>query len=798
MGYLVGCCEWIENNFYVMVCVWSNATTITYSLGTSRNYEPLWFVIQLAIGAAFHVRGGITFWKTMNACAVCTALIILVYIFGAMTSHTDQFYNSPFEGKPEYTFQGGAGAFFRSLHAPTWFYIGCETSMIAVSKINNGTDVVPKALRMTFVGLAVISFWMLFCVKATQTEDWSNLVGSNYPLSYGFAKNLHWDYRLAALLTIPPNMSSILGFLYASELTTHSMAMSGLMPIYLRKTNGVNQVPLNALFSCVALQFVLLMYFWAVSSGKNSGVMFQVCLLGATLSYVGIFGAYIRFSNRYESMERKYRSPYGTIGAYVGILVFGVTFCSIVYSNLGNGGLYLFLAFVLVISVYYYFYAESHQCFSIIEQRSFMKAYILNANKKRKLSRWSRFCYDIQDLWTTFCCGCGINESGQVVCAYPLCLVREGDTRCCCGMGCILPDHQRRLHSTSASPKHLRNNRQYYQQQQRFQSRKGFTGVSMISNSTTTTSGGTSSSCTSSPNNTFNLRSALFATPAKPEAPVAPATTTVSPPVKVEASIKEDELLSMPINPPISAKKTGDASPMVPLSKAKSMQMFTRSFRHSVVEDDPEAEPDRFFDVVSCKDDDRGGDDAEDDDPDDPDDHDAGAAAVHAMDPPYKYQSPPRTSGKHDDAMLRSVDPGDEVDDEERRDVYVLDDEKHSDADEGHQSRGSSRRSSGRSSQRGSDNPSTASAKGLLHKASSWITLPLWFPASLLSGSTATAQGNASRVVPMTSTSLDFHPQHQRPPPATLQPSFPIPARIDTSAAPYVAHHRHPHGQEAV
>eukprot|EP01033_Poteriospumella_lacustris_P002215 gene2216-1619_t len=524
----MGGCEWIENNFYVMVCVWSNATTITYSLGTSRNYEPLWFVIQLAIGAAFHVRGGITFWKTMNVCAVCTALVILVYIFAAMTSRTDQFYGSPFDGKPEYTFQGGAGAFFRSLHAPTWFYIGCETSMIAVSKINNGTDVVPKALRMTFIALAAISFWMLFCVKATQTEDWSSLVESNYPLSYGFAKNLHWDYRLAALLTIPPNMSSILGFLYASELTTHSMATSGLMPIFLRKTVGVNQVPLNALFSCIALQFVLLMYFWAESN------------------------------------------------------------------------------------------------------------------------------------------------------------------------------------------------------------------VSTLSNSTTTASGATSS-CTSSPNNTFNLRLAVFSTPTKPEAP--PATTT-SPPVVVETSTKEDELLSMPINPPISAKKAGDSSPMVPLSKAKSIQMLTRSFRHSVVEDDHEAEPDR-----------------------------------------------------HDDAVLRSVDHGDEVDDEERRDVYVLDDEKHSDADEGHRSRGSSRRSSGRG---GSDLPDTASAKGLLQKASSWMTLPSWLSSSLLGAPAATAQGNASRVVPMTSTSLDFHPQHQSPPTATLQSPFPMPARIDTSAAPYGDHHRHRQGQEMV
>lgn len=795
----MGGCEWIENNFYVMVCVWSNATTITYSLGTSRNYEPLWFVIQLAIGAAFHVRGGITFWKTMNVCAVCTALVILVYIFAAMTSRSDEFYGSPFDGKPEYTFQGGAGAFFRSLHAPTWFYIGCETSMIAVSKINNGTDVVPKALRMTFVALAAISFWMLFCVKATQTEDWSSLVESNYPLSYGFAKNLHWDYRLAALLTIPPNMSSILGFLYASELTTHSMATSGLMPIFLRKTVGINQVPLNALFSCVAVQFVLLMYFWAVSNGKNAAVMFQVCLLGATLSYVGIFGAYIRFSNRYESMERKYRSPYGTIGAYVGILVFSVTFCSIVYSNLGNGGLFLFLAFVVVISVYYYFYAESHQCFSIVEQRSFMKAYILNANKKRKLSRWTRFCYDVQHLWATFCCGCGITASGHVVCAYPMCLVREGDTRCCCGMGCVLPDHQRHLHSTAASPKHQRNNRQYYQQQQRFQSRKGLTAVSTLSNSTTTASGATSS-CTSSPNNTFNLRLTIFSTPTKPEAlPV----TTASPPVAVETSAKEeDELLSMPINPPISAKKSSDASPMVPLSKAKSIQMLTRSFRHSVVEDDPEAEPDRFFNVVSCKDDDRGVEDAEDqgdgDHEDNEDDHESGAAAVHALDAAHKYQSPPRSSRRHEDALLRlrSVDHGDEVDDEERRDVYVLDDEKHSEADEGHRSRGSSRRSSGRGSDQ--PQPDTASAKGLLHKASSWMTLPSWLSSSLLGAATATAQSNASRVVPMTSASLDFHPQHQSPPPATLQPPFPIPARIDTSGAPYSDHHHHLHGQEVV
>lgn len=136
-GFLVGVCEWLENNFYVMCCVWSNGKAITYATGISVYYEHLWFFITYVMTIAFHINGGVTFWMTMNFCAVCTILIILLYCFSAMSSRTEDFYSASFERTPENTFMGGAPAFIKAFHQPTWYYIGCETLMIAGSKITN-------------------------------------------------------------------------------------------------------------------------------------------------------------------------------------------------------------------------------------------------------------------------------------------------------------------------------------------------------------------------------------------------------------------------------------------------------------------------------------------------------------------------------------------------------------------------------------------------------------------------------------------------------------------------------------
>ncbi len=56
--------------------------------------------------------------------------------------------------------------------------------------------------------------------------------------------------------------------------------------------------------------------------------------------------------------------------------------------------------FIGLMVVYYYGFAESRQYFSEVEQKKFMKAYVLNANNRKKKSGTERFLADFKKYFS--------------------------------------------------------------------------------------------------------------------------------------------------------------------------------------------------------------------------------------------------------------------------------------------------------------------------------------------------------------------------------------------------------------
>lgn len=190
--------------------------------------------------------------------------------------------------------------------------------------------------------------------------------------------------------------------MYASKHLLHSMACSGLFPVYFKKLSAKGKVPLRALFTCAFLQFVMLFVGWIKTPRP---IFYELCILGAATSYIGIFIAFIVFRRKYPGMQRSFRSPLGVWGAYFGIFIFLLVILSVIILR-PSAAFQVYLLYTIFMVIYYFCAVQGRQGFSDEEQKRFMRAYILNSNnqKKRKnsrrfgTSRWARFWRPLNNM----------------------------------------------------------------------------------------------------------------------------------------------------------------------------------------------------------------------------------------------------------------------------------------------------------------------------------------------------------------------------------------------------------------
>jgi ethanolamine permease len=142
LGFLIGCSEWVTNNFMVMNCVMSMGQTITYSFQTHMNWEPLWFFLFYIAVICWHLKGGRYFWYTMCFGGIATFIIILLFVIASLTMDTSFFTKSSMTSS-DAGFSKNAYGVFRMLIYPMWAFIGIETVTIAGAKISNVIIIIP-------------------------------------------------------------------------------------------------------------------------------------------------------------------------------------------------------------------------------------------------------------------------------------------------------------------------------------------------------------------------------------------------------------------------------------------------------------------------------------------------------------------------------------------------------------------------------------------------------------------------------------------------------------------------------
>lgn len=137
LGYLLGCCEILQSNLFVVCCIFSMGNAITKSTGLRYEFEILYFIIIYIAVLAFHIPGGRYFWLAMTGCAMLTVVTILLYCLAALFADPNFLYAN-ITTADNYRIESWEEVHpLHQLYLPAWFFIGSETLILAGAKIAN-------------------------------------------------------------------------------------------------------------------------------------------------------------------------------------------------------------------------------------------------------------------------------------------------------------------------------------------------------------------------------------------------------------------------------------------------------------------------------------------------------------------------------------------------------------------------------------------------------------------------------------------------------------------------------------
>ena len=386
----------------------------------------------LFICAGFHIfsallilRGGRVMWDFMVVTATLSALLVILYLvagikyanFDAYALNANGLLNDDFnsahiidtvgmtagidrrlsstsspttlptgfptsaptvEPNPRW-FAGGTMGLFSTLPFAYWMLTGIEIASVSGEEVLNSDVDIPRGL----LSGAVFSYAMILCcmfVGVSLPPGPYQLSNESHPIAIGLTMlfpslstaTVLGLCSLGALATVTPWMYSFSRQLFA-------LSRKGFLPtIFSKVYNGCPYVAtIFGIFTGYGI--VLLMI---ISGERPVTVIVQVVAnLGSILAVFCAFLSFIILRLKFPNLERKFRSPFGVIGAAYGLFLTVTTFIFNILSSLVNLAaiFYLLGGLFLLWSMYYYIVARKTLVLDQDEKNAIIKGLDVSA-----------------------------------------------------------------------------------------------------------------------------------------------------------------------------------------------------------------------------------------------------------------------------------------------------------------------------------------------------------------------------------------------------------------------------------
>lgn len=230
--------------------------------------------------------------------------------------------------------------------------------------------------------LFVTSIAMLFAV-ASQAPGIHEVGMALLPCNFAFAKAFGIHPNQATWLTVLPTFATGFGFMFAYQRQMYAMASSGMLPAWLTKKTAGSDMPYASLLFGTLLSLAVITPVYFVYRSFYEDIFFW-CSLASYFVYTSTFISFIELRRKFSVLSRSFVNPLGIPSAILGWFMFTINFISVVAFQ-GEDKAYQhrihpiagFLVCIFLAALWYLFYSQKRQCFSVEEQTLMFSAYVI-------------------------------------------------------------------------------------------------------------------------------------------------------------------------------------------------------------------------------------------------------------------------------------------------------------------------------------------------------------------------------------------------------------------------------------
>jgi ethanolamine permease len=343
-GFVTGLAENIEYVLTPAVIVFFIGSYLTAIFETGPQYQPVWWAAMYVIFVAMNLRG-VELSFRVSVIVTLGALAVLAIYWVSAIAHFDfdrwalniaagpdgKAVELP-EGNGPFLPFGLAGA-FAALPFAVWLFLAIEQLPLAAEETHDPKQDMPKGLILGMTTLVISAFLTMFLNAGVGSGEEGRmhgaftLGGSLEPLLDGFRVTIGgFGAKALALLAVIGLIASFHTIIFAYGRQIFSLSRAGYFPQALSVTHGAHRTPNRALYAGTLLGFSVMMAVWLSLGAEKGGA-----LIGGTLLNMAVFGAMISYAmqglsfillrRKMPDIPRPYRSPLGSVGAALTVVI---------------------------------------------------------------------------------------------------------------------------------------------------------------------------------------------------------------------------------------------------------------------------------------------------------------------------------------------------------------------------------------------------------------------------------------------------------------------------------------------
>ena len=340
-GFVTGLAENIEYVLTPAVINFFIGAYLTSIFGTDPAFQPVYWIFGYVMFVGLNVAGVELSFKFTVVITLAALAVLLAFYVSAIPVFDFARWNLNIGAGPDGAavelaeggggwFPLGVGATLWALPFAVWLFLAIEQLPLAAEESHDPKRDMPRGIILGILTLIVSAFCVLFLNSGVSPGAFG-LSTSAEPLLDGFRAIYGGGLaNVLALIAVIGLVASFHTIIFAYGRQIYSLSRAGYFPPALSVTHGTRKTPHVALVGGAVAGLAVMLIVWYSLGAEGAGSVIGATLLnmavfGAMIAYIMQGIAYILLKTYHPSIPRPYKSPLGSIGAGLTVVIAAVT-----------------------------------------------------------------------------------------------------------------------------------------------------------------------------------------------------------------------------------------------------------------------------------------------------------------------------------------------------------------------------------------------------------------------------------------------------------------------------------------